>query len=1071
MYMAGADLIEGLLADLQTLTEVSRAGVISRREVRLEPGEIRPAAVLFLDMVGFTPLTHRIGAEQVALLVDRTFRIFELTIRAHGGYQTGFGGDSASYIFAGHPNYAPICEAALRAAFKLRERSRQINESLSETGVTVNFRIGVSFGEVTVKAVGREEAQLTVMGDAINTAQRLESIAKPGTVVTTKAVLEKAGDIFQAVYLGPRQLKGVGEVATFEVTHIVEQPVALRGAFRQLTPLVGRVELKAQVSDHIKDWLKIRHDPHSFDMAVADAPLAKHNKLMILGGVSAIGKSRLAFEVVQELRAEQRLASTTVHCTERASLRGYTAELARIAGLTPDNLIERWAQLCAASAAAVSPEYAERQHRHLPLLAHVLDCRKLDTSDIAAMDVSSFETSCMLACRACCELAAHYDGSAVLLVIEDLQWLGDQRDAIQDLLCHACLPQPLIALATARPQYQHEDGTLGEGESCEVQLAPLTAADGDLLLDALLPGLKLPNQLLAELHDKANGIPYYYEEFARMLERRRLVAVQNGSYSLVSELDELDVPEDVRALVLGRLDQLEPRLKELAMRASVLGRSFSLDLLAALETEMGFSAPDHPSAELELLAMQHVLVKEPGERFFFEHVLLREAAYGALLHHNRRILHHAAARVLESLFVPGSVDEFQLMSNRIMHLFQAEQYDRAQVCCGKLLLAQARSGRYENWDRWEQLAAECQAKADGGQETTARPCFTMLRARGVKLLRQGEYKGSREYIEQSLQAAREAGDDAGLAGALCDLGILSRQSGRAEEALDYYQQALQIAERIGDFQMEAVILGNIGKIHYFQGYVNLAIAHYEQGLAISREHGDRRSEALMQVYLGALHLDHGNSELAKELYSKVLELARQTGNRVSESLALSNLGIAAHNFGHNDEARELWQQAVTIDREIGFKEGEAFNLFNLGELACEAEEFEAALSWFEQSLKLFREQSNFVQTIMALAGTGKVLAMLGRLEEAAASLTEASAMCELREGRAEAGIADCCWVYYYLANNDMPKAQVRLAQARNTAQAVNAGSRSQLTLEIAHAERLLEAAASHEPDLSAPQSY
>jgi tetratricopeptide (TPR) repeat protein len=851
----------------------------------------------------------------------------------------------------------------------------------------------------------------------------------------------------------------------------VERPVALRGAFQQLTPLVGRADLQAQAESRIRDWLNIRHDPQFFDMAAADSPLADHNKLLILGGASAIGKSRLAFEIVQALRAEQQLASASVHCTERASVRGYTAELAQIAGLTPENLLERWEQLCAASAAAVSPEYAERQRRHLPLLAHVLDCQKLDTSDIAAMDVSSFETGCRLACRACCELASHCDGSAVLLVIEDLQWLGDLKDAIQDLLCHACLPRPLIALATARPQYQHEDGDLGEGESCALQLTPLTAADGDLLLDALLPGLKLPTALLAELHDKANGIPYYYEEFARMLERRGLVAVHNGSCSLASELDELDVPEDVRALVLGRLDQLEPRLKELAMRASVLGRSFSFEMLTALEAELGFSAPGHPGAELEMLIKQHVLVKEPSERFFFEHVLLREAAYGALLHHNRRILHQAAARVMESMFVPGSVDEFQLMSNRITHLFHAEQYEQAQINCGKLLLAQARSGRFENWDLWEQLAAECMAKSDGGRADTGQPCFTLLRARGVKLLRQGEYSASSEYIEQSLQAAREAGDEAGVAGALCDLGILSRYAGRAEEALDYYQQALQIAERIGDHQMEAVILGNIGKVHYFQGYVNLAIAHYDQGLAISREHGDKRSEALMLVYLGALHLDHGNSELAMELYSKVLDLARQTGNRVSESLALSNLGVAAHSFGRNDQARELWQQAATIDREIGFKEGEAFNLFNLAELACDAVEFDSALTCFEQSLNLFREQNNFVQTIIALAGRGKVLAMLGRLEEAAASLTEASAMCESREGRVEAGIADCCWIYYNLANNDLPTAQARLAQARDTAQAVNAGSQSQLTLEIARAERLLEAAASHEQDPSAPQSY
>lgn len=1052
--MAGADLIEGLLSDLQTLTEISRAGVISRREKRLEPGEIRPAAVLFLDMVGFTPLTHKIGAEQVALLVDRTFRIFELTVHAHGGYQTGFGGDSASYIFAGHPNYAPICEAALRAAFKLRERSRQINESLSATGLAINFRIGVSFGEVTLKAVGSEDAQPTVMGDAINTAQRLESISRPGTILTTQAVLEKAGDIFQAVCLGERELKGVGPVTTYEVTGILEHPVALRGAFRRLTPLVGRAELQAQAATQITEWLSIRHDPAYYDLAAAATPLSGHNRMLILSGVSAIGKSRLAYELVTQLQTERPLSSATVHCTERASVRGYTAELAQLAGLSADNLVERWDELCTAGAAAVSPDYAERQRRHLPLLAHVLDCPRLDTGEIANMEVSHFETSCLLAARACCELTAHFTGGAVLLVIEDLQWLGDLSGAIADLLSHACLPQPLIAVATARPQYQHADGSLGEGAASIYVLDPLTTADGDALLQELLPNLELPAALRVELHEKAAGIPYYYEEFARMLERRGLVAARGGGYALVHELEELDVPEDICALILGRLDQLAPELKELAMRASVLGRSFSYDLLAALESEMGFTGRRHPAEGLAALTAQRVLDREPGDRFFFEHILLREAAYSALLQHNRQLLHHAAARILESMFVPGSVDELQLLSNRITHLFQAGQYERAQDCCGELLLAKARSGRYENWDHWEQLAEECVAKTLATEADKPYRGFALLRARGVRLLRQGAYADSRRYFEESLAVARDAGNDAGVAGALCDLGILSRNAGRTDEGLKHYQEALQIAERISDPQMEAVILGNIGNIHYARGYINLAVAHYEQGLAISRNHGDKRSEAVNLGYLATLHLQQGSNEQAIEFYSRTLELARETGNRVTESTALHNLGTTNHSLGNDDEARRLWQQAVAIDREIGLLEGEATNLFNLGELAYEDEELEVALKHFERSLSLFQQRGK-AQTALALAKTGQVLARLGRLPEAAENLEQASAICEESSGWEETGVTECCWAYYDLAINDRSRAAARLDKARQAAQEINAGPQSQLALEIARAEHFL----------------
>src|SRR5512143_3266201 len=122
--MAASEQIEGLLADLQTITDTARAGVISKRDEMLEPGETRPAAILFVDVVGSTELARRISSELFAKVIDRTFRIFELTVRAHGGYCDKVIGDAGLYVFAGHPNYPPVCEAALLAAVKLAERVR-----------------------------------------------------------------------------------------------------------------------------------------------------------------------------------------------------------------------------------------------------------------------------------------------------------------------------------------------------------------------------------------------------------------------------------------------------------------------------------------------------------------------------------------------------------------------------------------------------------------------------------------------------------------------------------------------------------------------------------------------------------------------------------------------------------------------------------------------------------------------------------------------------------------------------------------------------------------------------------
>jgi class 3 adenylate cyclase/tetratricopeptide (TPR) repeat protein len=1082
--MTAHNQIEGLLADLSTITDVARAGVISRHEERLEPGEMRLVAVLFLDIVGFTPLTKRIGAEGITKLIDRTFRIFELTVKAQGGYATGFAGDSAHYIFAGHANYPPVCEAALRTALKLKERVRQVNESLSETGITIMLRTGVSFGEVTVQAVGSEKAQTTIMGDAINMAQRLESTAKPNTIQTVEHVLTNAGDIFQSKPLGEKNLKGLGAVMTYEVTGVEERPVALRGAFRKLTKLTGRDDTLRQTTEMIEKWWQTTYGPETWDITQVDKLPTGRNRVLIISGVAAVGKSRLGYELVERLVGERGVAAAVAHCMESTNLQAFAAELASVAGVSAENLPERWEELCAHAGNAVNREYAERCRRHLPLLAHLLGCTAVDTSGIAQADASSFAMNCKLVLRSCCELTAHFTASPVILLVEDLQWLGDMHDVLKDILEHALTPFPLVIVGTARPEYKHKERSLGEGEAHVLELDRLSRKDGDKLVRAIMPGLELPEHIVNDLHSKAAGIPYYYEEFCRMLLRRGLVEpavlatgtsqdmpsvndyIQDSvKFALVRDIEELDTPEDISTFMLGRLDQLGEELKGLAQRASVIGRRFPRELLAMIETALDYRQPGHPNEGLASLVDSGILVHgwdnstdEPsrsGDYYIFEHVLLYESAYHSLLQRNRRLLHNVAAQVLEAMCVPGSVSEMQLLNSRVQHLCSARQHEAAHHCCSEILLLKARSGSFEDWDRWEGLAEECVSRAT--KDSVAQPNYscTLMRARGVRLLRQGDYSAARQHFDDSLAAARQARDEQSMASALCDLGILSKHAGHADEAMDYYQQAIEVARQVGDRQTEAVVLGNIGRIHYQQGDIELAIEHYEQALAISREHGDKRSEAAMLVYLGTLYLEHGESEQASGIFNDVLKLVREIGNRVTESIALSNLGVAAHNLGKEGQARLLWQQAAGIDREIGRREGEAFHMFNLGELAYKGDELEQAMDYFARSLELFRQQGNSAHTALALAEMGKVLAQRGQLEEAAAALTEASTMCDSLQHMAEKGITDCCWTYFYLATNDLPKAQDHLTAAHLVAQQISAGSESQLSSEIEQAAAMI----------------
>lgn len=1014
--------IEGLLRDLETITDIARAGVISRRDEVLEPGETRPAAILFVDLVGFTSLSLKLSSEVLTKVVDRMFRIFELTVRAQGGYCDKVMGDAALYVFAGHPNYPPVCEAALKASLKLQGRLGQINESLGDTEVRLAIRQGVAFGEVTRQAVGAEHAQLTVMGDTVNQAQRLQAAALPDTILTTIRVLEKAGDAFARNKMGKLELKGIGEVTTYLVTGMLEQTVQLRGAFRQLTPLIGRETELEQAVTHIRIWLQTTYPRETWDITETSAPLAGRNRLMVLHGVPAAGKSRLAYEIAKRLKSEVSAVIATAHCAENAMLAQFTAELAGVAGLTADNLPQRWEELCANSAQIVSPEYAERQRQHLRLLAYVLGCKAINSCSIGQADPMSFAVSCQLAIRSCCELVAH-EGKPVLLIVEDLQWLSEFTDVMADVFARACLPQPLIVIGTARPEYTCDLNVLNEGESCNIELGLLSREQGDLLVQALLPGLTIPEAVSNEIHDKAAGIPYFYEDFVRMLVRQGLVKQVDGLWQLAGNLIELDIPSDLQTLMLGRLDQLNTEVRDLARRASVLGRSFYRSLLLAIEQRLGFDHEGHPDDDLSNLINEKLLVAESSERYFFEHVLLRQAVYSSLLSTNRRLLHRLAAEILLMMHVPGGAGELELLVQLVDHLEACGQYSIAHERACDALNLMALIGRYAAWDATVSCAVRVWQMQHSLSNLSALPCKpadypnspALHLALGIKRWQQGDYALAYEHALLAHSLASLCDDRHGVGMSLIGLGILHRAQGRLEKARSCFDEALTILRALDDRRGEGIALGYLGRLHRQQGQLEKARTYFEESLTISSALNDRLSRGFTLNSLGTLFRMHGQIEKSQACFDEALAIRRELGDRRGEGTTLIGLGVLHFAQRRLDEAWEYFEKSLIIRRELGDSHGEAYMLYDLGW-------YFAAKGNLEQAIVKQREAiaASKVLGIRKLHGSslshlGRLLAWQGSFVEALEALNQGVHVLSTLSDILQLGLSYCSWVHYYLA--------------------------------------------------------
>ncbi|HEY6121183.1 MAG TPA: adenylate/guanylate cyclase domain-containing protein [Pyrinomonadaceae bacterium] len=150
--------------------------------------------ILFADIRGFTRISEHAPPEKIVGLLNRYFSAMTDIIFAHGGTLDKYLGDGLMALF-GAPTATPEdASNALNAAVAMQRRILGVSKELAEEGFPeLNVGIGLHTGEVTVGYIGSERrSEYTAIGDAVNTASRLESNAKAGEILMSDATANAA---------------------------------------------------------------------------------------------------------------------------------------------------------------------------------------------------------------------------------------------------------------------------------------------------------------------------------------------------------------------------------------------------------------------------------------------------------------------------------------------------------------------------------------------------------------------------------------------------------------------------------------------------------------------------------------------------------------------------------------------------------------------------------------------------------------------------------------------------------------------------------------------------------------
>jgi tetratricopeptide (TPR) repeat protein len=222
--------------------------------------------------------------------------------------------------------------------------------------------------------------------------------------------------------------------------------------------------------------------------------------------------------------------------------------------------------------------------------------------------------------------------------------------------------------------------------------------------------------------------------------------------------------------------------------------------------------------------------------------------------------------------------------------------------------------------------------------------------------------------------AQQAGNLAGVAQTLGNLGSVYQCQRKWEQAIDCFEQSLEISRRLEDEHSVAQTLNNLGTVYEPQSKWGQAIDCYEQSLETKRQLGDEHGVAQTLGNLGIVHRSQGKWEQAIDCYNQSLEISRRLEDEHGVAQTLGNLGNVYQCQRKWEQAIDCYEQSLEISRRLGYERGVAQILNNLGNVYRIQYKWEQAIDCFEQSLEIYRRLGDE-------HGVGQPLANLGILHD------------------------------------------------------------------------------------------
>lgn len=961
-------------------------------------------AVIFADISGFTALSEKMDPEEVREIINACFDYITKPVYELEGTIDKYIGDCVMILFGAKYPHGDDSERAVICAMKMMELINQFSkEMLHSKGISLSLSIGINYGLVVTGRVGNFfDKDYTVIGDAVNTAQRLQSSAGRGEILVSQSVYLETKDTIQ--YSAMREITVKNK----------EKPVKCYAPIN-LIKVSGKSDFELIERD---DEINLLNSIFLSD---------ERSKAIAVTGESGIGKTSLTKKFVSALGSDVKVI--WIDCDPMHHKRVYyliSNILCNVANINQQADSSTKKTRLISYVEYVLKDYPEEEiqknYEFLSLIMgldrskdfqNILNSMRYD--DIKRELINQFSIFIAALCKE----------QEIVFIVDDIQY----ADSGSFTLLSGLLKSLAHVKITLIFNSAYEIDLLNSPDSTithVLKLKRLSKAGVRHLLCRLLGCNNIDKRLLDELYQLTNGNPLFIKEYINIFKREERYVVKEDIAYLNSQ-NAIVLPNNIESIILSNLSWLDDTTTRFLQAASVVGKEFSLSWVRSI-LDVGIDEAESLKlpVQLNIISLKAVrTISGMVDKFYmFERDVVREVIYDSILNRDKKLFHKKLAEMIETKYNGELEHYYEILC---LNYEAAGLYKKAGDYCLKSALKQKNDFNYgsalEYYDKLLQL------RNLNGEEIDKSTLLHVYMDIGNIYSLMTEYDKALEFLNKALKIADLADDvytiklmlvkiykykalynealaiigemehkirkNSSIYGKLLQLkcsilrmqgnseafriaekseeillknkdyenlsetmsqiGMLHFIKGDMENALYYLNMAYNYAEKINNLRVMSMTSNNLGIIYYTSGMPSKAQKYFNKSIELSKKTSHIQNYIANNINLGILYMEKGLFNKAEQLFMEALEKAEQVSSMQKLCISQLNLGDLNYETGDFDKALEYYNKSLDMAKKLGLPVEEAINYLGVVKLDLKSRVFEKVPEMLEKAHEIFKE--------------------------------------------------------------------------------------------------------------------